>query len=159
MQTFSIRLSSGDIVHFGVKGQKWGVRRTPEQLGHTKSYDRKMDLNQETLNQYKNQYKNLQHIRISKNTKGALYTKNGKVVGMINTEKKDGVTWLQGLEVFGDNKGKGLGTKLLDTAVKEYGVTNLSVRKTNTAAKNLYDKYGFKTYGEDDYMYYMNIKR
>lgn len=29
MQMFSIRLSSGDIVHFGVKGQKWGVRNGP----------------------------------------------------------------------------------------------------------------------------------
>lgn len=22
------------LVHYGVKGQKWGIRRTPEQLGH-----------------------------------------------------------------------------------------------------------------------------
>lgn len=25
-----------DILHYGVKGMKWGVRRTPEQLGHVK---------------------------------------------------------------------------------------------------------------------------
>lgn len=24
------------LVHYGVKGMKWGVRRTPEQLGHLK---------------------------------------------------------------------------------------------------------------------------
>ena len=29
MQMFSIRLSSGDIVHFGVKGQQWGVKNGP----------------------------------------------------------------------------------------------------------------------------------
>lgn len=25
------------VEHYGIKGQKWGIRRTPEQLGHTKS--------------------------------------------------------------------------------------------------------------------------
>lgn len=23
-----------DMLHFGIKGMKWGVRRTPEELGH-----------------------------------------------------------------------------------------------------------------------------
>ena len=34
----------GVLIHHGVKGMKWGVRRTPEQLGHrTKSKRTKMD--------------------------------------------------------------------------------------------------------------------
>jgi hypothetical protein len=28
----------GELYHHGVKGMKWGVRRTPEQLGHSKSH-------------------------------------------------------------------------------------------------------------------------
>ena len=33
-----------EIWHHGIKGMKWGVRRTPEQLGHrTKSKRTKMD--------------------------------------------------------------------------------------------------------------------
>jgi hypothetical protein len=28
---------SGELYHYGVKGMKWGVRRTKEQLGHKKS--------------------------------------------------------------------------------------------------------------------------
>lgn len=41
-----------EIEHYGVKGMKWGVRRTPEQLGHyrekalkksNKRYDREIE--------------------------------------------------------------------------------------------------------------------
>lgn len=28
---------SNSLMHYGVKGMKWGIRRTPEQLGHKKS--------------------------------------------------------------------------------------------------------------------------
>lgn len=48
---------------------------------------------------------------------------------------------------------------MLDVAVNKLGATHLSVRKTNTIAKHLYDKYGFKTYESDDFMYYMKYDR
>lgn len=113
-------------------------------------------LTPQVLNKYKNQYNNLKRVKIADNTSGRIYTKNGKVVAMVNTEKKpDGTIWVQGLEVFGDNKGKGLGKELLDVAVNEFGASYLSVRKTNFIAKRLYDKYGFETYASDGFMYYM----
>lgn len=78
---------------------------------------------------------------------------------MINTEKKeDGNVCIQGLEISGEFKGKGLSIGLLDIAVKKLGAKYLSVRKTNEIAKRLYIKYGFKTYRSDDFMgIYENI--
>lgn len=32
------------LVHHGIKGMKWGVRRTPEQLGHAPSKKRKISI-------------------------------------------------------------------------------------------------------------------
>ena len=149
------------LAHHGIKGQKWGVKNGPPYPLHSsRQLGRAEQLTSQTLNKYKNQYNNLRHVKIADNTRGKIYTKNGKVVAMINTEKKpDGNVWIQGLEVFGDNKGKGLGKELLDVAVNKLGATHLSVRKTNAIAKHLYDKYGFKTYESDDFMYYMKYDR
>lgn len=112
------------------------------------------------LDKYKKQYKNLSHVKIDRDTNGILYEKNGNVVAIVNTEKKDdGKIWIQGLEIFGDNKGQGLSRGLLDVAVKDLNATDLSVRKTNLVAKKLYDDYGFRTYSETDYMYFMTVRR
>lgn len=32
------------LVHHGIKGMKWGIRRTPEQLGHAPSKKRKFSI-------------------------------------------------------------------------------------------------------------------
>ena len=139
------------LVHHGVKGQKWGVKNGPP-YPLTKRHDIK-----KVSDKYS---KELKRVRMSENTKGYLYSYKDKPVSMINVEtKENGEKWIQGLEVFGDNKGKGHGQKMLDVAVNDLGATYLSVRKTNTAAKNLYDKNNWKTYKEDDYMYYMKYKK
>lgn len=118
---------------------------------------RQIPLTQGNLDKYKRQYSNLNHVRINENTKGIMYINDGKVVGIVNTEKKDGDVWIQGLEVFGDNKHKGIGYYLLQYAVKDLKATKLSVHKTNKNAINMYKLYGFKTYQEDGYMLYMSI--
>lgn len=122
------------------------------------SENTQLKLTDEVLKKYKDQYKNLSHVKIDNTTNGFLYEKNGKVVAMINTEKKpDGKIWIQGLEVYGDNKGTGLSRGLLDVAVTDLKATNLSVRKTNKVAKKLYEDYGFETYESSDFMDFMSI--
>lgn len=119
---------------------------------------KRIPLTESNLNRYKSQYRNLSHIRINDNTNGFIYLDDDKVIAIISVETKDDGVWIQGLEIFGDYKGTGLSYSLLDTAVKELHADHLSVRKTNTIAKKLYDKYGFKVYKQDDYMYYMIYK-
>lgn len=155
------------IEHHGIKNQKWGVRNGPpyplnQDSARVKKLEKKLgtaySLNDEVLNEYKSQYKNLSHVRIGDDSRGKLFVKNGKVTAMVNTDiSKNGKRQIQGIELFGDAKGKGYSRELLDYAVKDLGAKELSVRKTNSIAKHLYDSYGFKTYSESDYMYFMKL--
>jgi ribosomal protein S18 acetylase RimI-like enzyme len=111
----------------------------------------------QSINEFKKQYRQLSHIRTNKDTFGYFYSIDGKLQAMVNTEDKDGEIWIQGIELFGDSKGKGLSKYLLDLAVMDLGATHLSVNKKNSIAKHLYDKYGFEVYDEDDTMYYMRV--
>ena len=147
---------SDELSHHGIKGQKWGVRNGPPYPLHQLSQYNSEKLTNNSIKIFKSQAPQLSHVRINKNTNGDLYSQNGNIVGMVNTEKKsDGHIWIQGLEVYGDNQGKGLGTQLLDHAVNDLNADRLSVNKKNTKAKSLYDKFGFNVYDEDDTMYYM----
>lgn len=162
------------LCHHGIKGQKWGVRRFQNPDGTRTEAGKKRyrtgnqkplseysseKVTNESLRSYKSQASQLSHVRVNKNTEGRIFSDHGKLIGMVNTEKKDdGNTWIQGLELFGEGKGKGLSYQLLDYATKELGATHLSVNKSNTVAKHVYDKYGFETYLEDNNMAYMRLK-
>ena len=161
--------SEAYLAHYGVLGMKWGVRNAETKARYSRNSSaprQKLSeyssekVSETSLKKYSEQARQLNRVRIGENTDGIIYSKNGKLVGMINTEKKpSGEVWIQGLEVFGDNQGKGLGTALLDKAVNDMGATHLSVRKTNVNAKRLYDKYGFETYKDDGYMQYMRYQK
>ena len=119
--------------------------------------------NEDITNKNVKEYKQLKHVRVNKNTKGKIFIgpkSDYDLIGMVNTEKKnDGHIWIQGIELFGEAKGKGFSKDLLDYAVNDLHATHLSVNKNNKIAKHVYDKYGFKVYDETDSMYMMRLKR
>lgn len=61
-------LYGGQLIHYGVKGMKWGVRRTPEELGHVS--------NKPKANEYSH---NSNPPRSAPNSKIDHYGKDGKV--------------------------------------------------------------------------------
>ena len=61
------------------------------------------------------------------------------------------------LEIREKYRGLGLSYQLLDYATKRCGAINLAVEKSNTIAKYIYDKYGFRVTDEDDEYYYMSL--
>ena len=149
------------LEHHGILGQKWGQRNGPPYPLNRSPFDdyTKETITKTTIDKYKDQAKQLSHVRVNANTNGTIFTNNGKLVGMINVEEKDdGHRWIQGLELFNNAKGKGLSYDLLDYATNELGATHLSVNKANSIAKHVYDKYGFQTYDETDDMYFMKFE-
>lgn len=84
-------------------------------------------------------------------------SKNNKVAEFYTYKHWDGINVVN-LEIFRKYRGKGLSYKLLDYAINKCGVKCLSVEKSNSNAKHVYDKYGFKVVDQDDKYYYMSIK-
>lgn len=120
----------------------------------------RMEMNAPFIQIYKKDYPSLSHIRINNNTKGCIWVDDKKrPVAIINTERKDDdYIWINAFEIFGGYKGHGLSKQILRYAIKEYGITHLSVNKNNEIAYKLYKQLGFKTYKTTENMYFMCIK-
>lgn len=85
------------------------------------------------------------------------YTKNGDHVAEFKIwDWWDGKN-VSDLEINKKYRGLGLSYQLLDYATKKCGAKNLAVRKNNTIAKHVYDKYGFEVTEENDEYYYMSL--
>ena len=82
---------------------------------------------------------------------------DGIAIGHFNTFRWwDGVN-IEDFEIYPEYRGKGYAYKLLDVAVKQYGVRNLAVTRNNTIAYHTYYRYGFRTMAVDDAYLYMSI--
>ena len=121
----------------------------------------RMNLSDAMVQQFGPQYPSVKHIRINKDTKGYCWIDdNNKLVAIINTEEKeDDTIWIQAFEIFAPYKGHGLSKQILDVAVKQFRVTNLSVNIDNEVALKIYKSYGFKKYKKTDSMIFMSINK
>ena len=84
-------------------------------------------------------------------------TNNGDIVAEFKIWNWWDVKNVSDLEIMEKYRGLGLSYQLLDYAIKICGARNLAVKKDNTIAKHIYDKYGFHVTEEDDEYYYMSL--
>jgi len=86
-----------------------------------------------------------------------LYFFENECIGYSHLDEDEGKIWL-GIIVFDDYVGKGFGQEILSRTLSEFGdEIYLSVDKENKVAFNLYKKFGFSIFFEDDKIYKMKL--
>ena len=120
----------------------------------------KLRITQELLEKYKEKCASFGHCRVSNMSKGYLYVdKKDNIVGFVNVVKKpDGIKWIQALNIQPEYQGYGLYEQLLKVAVRELGGTDISAPPKNDTAKELYRKFGFRTYTDEESVHAMSIR-
>ena len=120
----------------------------------------KIRITQEILEKYKEKCASFGHCRVSNMSKGYLYVdKKDNIVGFVNVVKKpDGIKWIQALNIQPEYQGYGLYEQLLKVAVRELGGTDISAPPKNDTAKELYRKFGFRTYTDEESVHAMSIR-
>ena len=81
----------------------------------------------------------VKHLIIAKNDRG-------EPVAFMGTEKDR----LEMLFLSASERGKGIGTKLLQYGVQNYGIREVTVNEQNPQAVGFYEHFGFQTYKRTD---------
>ena len=119
----------------------------------------KVPITQQVKDKYKEQSASFDHVKLE-NSKGFLYTdKSDKIVGFVNVQTKNNVRWIQALNLQPAYQGYGLYEQLMKVAVKELGGTDISTPPKNDMAKEVYKKFGFKTYNDHETVHAMTIRK
>lgn len=85
------------------------------------------------------------HDDKSKAVKIDFYNEDEKHIGEVSISSADtNSAFVYDLEVFTEYRGKGYGRKIMEFALKNYSITDLTVDLDNTIAINLYKSLGFK---------------
>lgn len=107
----------------------------------------------EVIDNFKQQYPNLRHVRVGDNLTGVALLDKDKFVGLVQVDKeKEGIV---ALDVQPDYREKQLGSLLLNYAESKLGANKLSVNKHNEVAINMYKNRGYKQYDETDHMLFL----
>lgn len=124
---------------------------------------KRVHITESVIEKYEKEYPVLKHVRC-KDTKdyvcdGYMWFDGDKLACYVGSCEylDDHTKWIVSLEITPEYKGHDLSKQIVDFAVKSMGCKYLSVNKNNKIAKHVYDKYGFKSYQDDDHMNYMTI--
>lgn len=119
----------------------------------------KIPITQQVKDKYKEQSASFDHVKLE-NSKGFLYVdKSDKIVGFVNVQTKNNIKWIQALNLQPAYQGYGLYEQLMKVAVKELGGTDISTPPKNDMAKEVYKKFGFKTYNNHETVHAMSIRK
>ena len=121
---------------------------------------RKIPLSQEVLDKYKEKCASFGHCRISDMSKGYVWIdKHDNIVGFVNVvRKQDDIKWIQALNLQPNYQGYGLYEQLLKVAVRELGGTDIETPPKNDTAKEVYKKFGFKVYTDEQSRRCMSVR-
>lgn len=158
-----------DFYHHGILGQKWGVRRTPEQLGHRIKYKDKTSVKTKsgkTISLTKIPDSKFikfleRHVKsvaeeISKTANFQIKSSDGKKIGDLTLYKEAedsiNIVWLG---INQKERGKGYATAVMKTAIdiaKDTGCSKvtLEVPGNSPDARHVYEKLGFKEVSSPD---------
>ena len=160
-------MNSKELMHYGVKGMKWGIRRylNPDGTLTTKGKKRYSESNRYTT-------KNGETVDIMTSKSRIFKTKtnvleetvhtmyvNGKKVTIAYLDKHGSDTNLNWISTKSKQQGKGYAQTMMDHLIKYSKDRNgsltmsLEVPDDDPNALHIYEKYGFKKSGErfDDY--------
>ena len=160
-------MNNKELMHYGVKGMKWGIRRylNPDGTLTTKGKKRYSESNRYTT-------KNGETVDIMTSKSRTFKTKtnvleetvhtmyvNGKKVAIAYLDKHGSDTNLNWISTKSKQQGKGYAQTMMDHLIKYSKDRNgsltmsLEVPDDDPNALHIYEKYGFKKSGErfDDY--------
>ena len=138
-----------ELYHYGVKGMKWGVRRTPAQLGHKTSSKKKSGIVSNTVNNISSKHKQKADAKASIKRYNKL--KKKKVSEMTDDEIRERMQRLQLEKEYKKllsevnpnvtNSGKNYFVDILKTIGKN-SATNLGTQAVNHIVGNAINKAG-----------------